>query len=63
MIIDASISNVLHIYRLAGISESELTHAQLQERLGLQLLRSPLLELQYSSWNIQRLLHQGSYIK
>jgi hypothetical protein len=41
MIIDASISNVLYIYRLAGISESELTHAQLQERLGLQLLRSP----------------------
>jgi hypothetical protein len=63
MIIDASISNVLYIYRLAGFSESELTHAQLQERLGLQLLRSPLLELQYSSWNIQRLLHQGSYIK
>jgi hypothetical protein len=38
MIIDASISNVLYIYRLAGISESELSHAQLQERLGLQLL-------------------------
>jgi hypothetical protein len=41
MIIDASISNVLFIYRLAGINEDQLTHSQLQERLGLQLLRNP----------------------
>jgi hypothetical protein len=41
MIIDASISNVLYLYRLAGIDKNVLTHSQLQERLGLQLLRNP----------------------
>jgi hypothetical protein len=41
MIIDASISNVLYLYRLTGITVKELTHSQLQERLGLQLLRNP----------------------
>ena len=40
-LISASISNVLYLYRLKGINESELTHLQLQERLGLQLLRNP----------------------
>lgn len=38
MIIDASIANVLYIFRLKGF---KITHTQLQERLGLQLLRNP----------------------
>jgi Transposase IS4 len=40
-LISASISNSLYLYRLKGFTDSELTHLQLQERLGLQLLRNP----------------------
>jgi hypothetical protein len=40
-IIDASIANVLFIYRLKGYTKADITHQQLQERLGLQLLRNP----------------------
>ena len=40
-LINASISNTLYLYRLKGFTDSELTHLQLQERLGLQLLRNP----------------------
>jgi len=40
-IIDASISNVLYIYRLKGYTDHDLTHLELQERLGHQLLRNP----------------------
>jgi Transposase IS4 len=40
-LIDASIANVLYLYRLKGFSRDELSHSQLQERLGLQLLRNP----------------------
>lgn len=38
MIIDASIANVLYILRLKGF---KISHTDLQERLGLQLLRDP----------------------
>jgi hypothetical protein len=40
-LINASISNVLYLYRLQGFTDSTLTHLQLQERLGLQLLKNP----------------------
>jgi hypothetical protein len=40
-LIHASISNCLYIYRLEGFTDREISHLQLQERLGLQLLRNP----------------------
>jgi hypothetical protein len=40
-IIDASISNCLFIYRLKGYTDRQISHFELQERLGLQLLRNP----------------------
>jgi hypothetical protein len=40
-LIDASVANVLYLYRLKGFSESQLSHHQVQERLALQLLRNP----------------------
>ena len=40
-LISTTISNTLYLYRLKGIVDSQLTHRQLQERLGLQLLRNP----------------------
>jgi hypothetical protein len=40
-LINVSITNILFLYRLKGITDRELTHLQLQERLGLQLLRNP----------------------
>ena len=41
MIIHASISNVLFIYRKKGYANSLLTHQVLQQRLALQLLPNP----------------------
>lgn len=40
-LVSASIANCLYIYRLLGFTDKDLTHKQLQERLGLQLLRNP----------------------
>ncbi len=40
-LISTTISNTLFLYRLKGVLDVELTHRQLQERLGLQLLRNP----------------------
>jgi hypothetical protein len=41
LILDASIANVLYLYRLKGFSEADLSHRDLQTRIGLQLLREP----------------------
>jgi hypothetical protein len=41
MIIHASISNVLFIYRRKGYTDAVLSNKELQQRLGLQLLRNP----------------------
>jgi hypothetical protein len=41
IILDASIANVLYLYRLKGFSESNLSHRELQTRIGLQLLQEP----------------------
>ena len=41
LILDASIANVLYLYRLRGYLESELSHKDLQTTIGLQLLRQP----------------------
>jgi hypothetical protein len=38
-LVAASIANVLYLYKLQG--HSQLSHLQLQQRLGLQLLRNP----------------------
>jgi hypothetical protein len=40
-LISTTISNTLYLYRLKGITDVQLTHRQLQERLGLQLVRNP----------------------
>jgi hypothetical protein len=40
-LISASISNTLYLYRLKGVTEKEITHLELQERLGLQLIKNP----------------------
>jgi hypothetical protein len=40
-IIHGSIGNVLYVYRLEGFSGRDISHLELQERLGLQLLRDP----------------------
>ena len=41
IILDASVANVLYLYRMKGFSEADLSHRDLQTRLGLQLLRNP----------------------
>jgi Transposase IS4 len=41
IILDASIANVLYLYRLQGFTESQLSHRDLQTRIGFQLLRDP----------------------
>lgn len=41
IILDASIANVLYLYRLKGYAEADLSHRDLQTRIGLQLLRDP----------------------
>ena len=41
IILDASIANVLYLYRLMGFGESNISHRDLQTRIGLQLLRNP----------------------
>jgi hypothetical protein len=41
IILDASIANVLYLYRLRGFTESQLSHRDLQTRIGFQLLRDP----------------------
>lgn len=41
LILDASIANVLYLYRLKGFSEADLSHRGLQTTIGLQLLRNP----------------------
>jgi Transposase IS4 len=41
LILDASIANVLYLYRLKGFSESQLSHRHLQTTIALQLLRQP----------------------
>jgi hypothetical protein len=40
-LLNTSISNVLYLYRLKGFTRADLTHLELQQRLGLQLLRNP----------------------
>jgi hypothetical protein len=40
-LINTSICNTLFLYRLKGYTDRDLTHYELQERLGLQLLRNP----------------------
>jgi hypothetical protein len=42
IILDASIANVLYLYRLKGFSEADLSHRDLQTKIGLQLLREPV---------------------
>jgi hypothetical protein len=41
LILDASIANVLYLYRLKGFTENDLSHRQLQTTIALQLLRNP----------------------
>jgi hypothetical protein len=41
IILAASIANVLYLYRLRGITESQLSHIDLQTRISFQLLRDP----------------------
>jgi hypothetical protein len=41
LILDASIANVLYLYRLKGFTETDLSHRDLQTTIGLQLLRNP----------------------
>jgi len=41
LILDASIANVLYLYRLKGYAESNLSHRQLQTTIALQLLGQP----------------------
>ena len=41
IVLDASIANVLYLYRLRGFTESQLSHRDLQTRIGFQLLRNP----------------------
>jgi hypothetical protein len=41
IILDASIANVLYLYRLKGHAEADLSHRELQTRIGLQLLQDP----------------------
>jgi hypothetical protein len=49
IILDASIANVLYLYRLKGFSEAKLSHRDLQTRIGLQLLREPASVLRRQS--------------
>jgi hypothetical protein len=41
LILDASIANVLYLYRLKGFIERDLSHRGLQTTIGLQLLQNP----------------------
>lgn len=41
LILDASIANVLYLYRLKGFTERDLSHRQLQTTIALQLLENP----------------------
>ena len=41
IILDASVANVLYLYRMKGFTETNLSHRDLQTRLGLQLIRNP----------------------
>ena len=41
LILDASIANVLYLYRQKGFKESDLSHRDLQTTIGLQLLGQP----------------------
>lgn len=41
IILDASIANVLYLYRLKGFTEADLSHKDLQTMIALQLLQKP----------------------
>jgi hypothetical protein len=41
LILDASIANVLYLYRLKGFKERDLNHRDLQTTITLQLLQNP----------------------
>ena len=41
LILDASIANVLYLYRLKGFTEADISHRDLQTTIALQLLRNP----------------------
>jgi hypothetical protein len=52
IILDASIANVLYLYRLKGYTEANLSHRELQTRIGLQLLKDPASVLRKRSSKI-----------
>lgn len=63
LILDASIANVLYLYRLKGFAESQLSHRHLQTTIGLQLLRQPAAVLRNRESDVQVYGQKRSIIK
>ena len=63
LILDASIANVLYLYRLKGFSESDLSHRRLQTTIALQLLRQPASVLRKQESDVQVYGQKPSSIK
>jgi Transposase IS4 len=63
LILDASIANVLYLYRLKGYTESDLSHRQLQTTIALQLLGQPASVLRKRESDVIVLGQKPSAIK
>jgi Transposase IS4 len=63
LILDASIANVLYLYRLKGFTEPQLSHRRLQTTIALQLLRQPAAVLRNRESDVQVYGQRRSIIK